>query len=87
MMTSHSLKIWPTFFEDVASGVMPFTVRRADRDFQEGDTLVLHEFDPAGDGAYSGLLVRKRVSFVGRNIQGVEPGYVVLGLAALPVDA
>jgi len=41
----HELKINPEFFDAVASGIKTFEVRKNDRPFRIGDTLVLLEFD------------------------------------------
>lgn len=42
----HVLKCWPDFFSDVQDGSKTFEFRKDDRDFQIGDLLDLHEFDP-----------------------------------------
>jgi hypothetical protein len=51
----HELKIWPTFYSRVKSGVKTFEVRKNDRGFQSGDTVILKEFDPSVgmSGAYT----------------------------------
>jgi hypothetical protein len=43
-MKTHYLKTWPTFFAAVASGKKPFEVRNNDREFEEGDVIVLLEW-------------------------------------------
>lgn len=42
----HELKIWPQYYERVADGTKTFEVRNNDRDFQPGDEITLHEWDP-----------------------------------------
>ena len=42
----HELKIWPQYYCRVADGSKTFEVRKNDRGFQLGDTVVLKEFDP-----------------------------------------
>lgn len=42
----HDLKCWPKYYEYVASGDKTFEVRRNDRDFRVGDTLLLREYEP-----------------------------------------
>lgn len=39
-------KIWPKYFEAVASGKKKFELRLNDFEVNEGDTLVLEEWDP-----------------------------------------
>ena len=42
----HTLKTWPQPFEAVLSFRKTHEIRVNDRDFTEGDILVLQEFDP-----------------------------------------
>ena len=46
MANSHDLKTLPVYFDAVLRGDKTFEVRKNDRDFQTGDTLVLKEWDP-----------------------------------------
>jgi hypothetical protein len=45
-MRTHYLKTWPVFFAAVARGRKPFEVRNDDREFDDGDVIVLQEWDP-----------------------------------------
>lgn len=76
----HLLKCWPEFFALVFSGVKKFEVRKNDRNYQEGDVLVLREWDPETT-SYSGKACVKKVEHVmaGGDF-GVKVGYVVLGI-------
>lgn len=77
----HELKCWPAYFKDVLLGVKPFEVRKDDRDYHEGDTLWLREFDPTTRN-YSGRSVHKRVTYILPGGEfGIEDGYVVMGIA------
>lgn len=86
MPATHYLKTWPAYFDAVARGDKTFEVRKNDRAFQTGDTLVLEYFDPASPpqpfpSAMRSALQR-RVTFVLPGGEfGIEPGYVVMGLA------
>lgn len=51
MTQTHTLKIWPAFYEPVLNGTKTFEFRENDRGFQKGDMVVLREFDPELDGA------------------------------------
>lgn len=46
-MREHYLKTWPAYFEEIAAGRLPFSVRdNHGRGFQRGDIAVLWEWDP-----------------------------------------
>ena len=77
----HDLKTWPEYYAAVRDGMKPFEVRKNDRDFRVNDLLRLWEFDPKL-AIHTGSYVMRRVTYVLDGGQfGVEPGYVVLGLA------
>ena len=91
-MAEHILKTWPVAWYAVASGEKRFEVRRNDRFFQRGDTVILECFDPetrkykradGGDAWNEGQVAR--VTFrIGWMLQGgqfgIEPGYCVFSL-------
>ena len=56
-------KIWPGYFDAVASGKKKFELRLNDFDVAEGDTLVLEEWDPK-TGEYTGRSIERKVGFV-----------------------
>jgi len=45
-MKNHELKIWPEYYREVARGSKTFEYRINDRDFKEGDTVELREWNP-----------------------------------------
>lgn len=67
----HELKIWPQFFEAVKSGNKTFEIRENDRGFQNGDRVILREFDPniryellPTLGDYTGNSISFKIGFV-----------------------
>jgi hypothetical protein len=80
MARIHRLKTWSPYFDQVRCGRKPFEVRRDDRDYAEGDYLVLDEWSPA-TGYTKAKPVVKIVTYLLRGGQfGIEPGHVVLGV-------
>ncbi|MCQ2010570.1 DUF3850 domain-containing protein [Sporolactobacillus sp. STSJ-5] len=74
-MATHKIKILPKFFQAVGEGRKRFEVRENDRDYHEGDTVVLQEFVV---GKYTGFQITKQVGYVTNFEQ--KPGYVVFNL-------
>ena len=72
----HYLKIYPEYYEAVASKDKPFEVRKNDREYQVGDKLILRECN----GRCSGRYITADVSYVLNNPQFCAKGYVILGL-------
>lgn len=56
-------KTWPDLFNDVKSGKKKIDLRLADFNVQEGDILVLQEWDPQ-TGQYTGREIKKKVKYV-----------------------
>lgn len=80
----HSLKIWPSFFDDVAAGLKTFEVRKNDRDFRAGDVLCLFEYSNV-EKRYTGRYLHKLVMYVlDGGAFGIEDGYCVMALGEAP---
>lgn len=74
----HYLKTWTPLFNDAKAGVKEFQVRKNDRDYTVGDTLILEEFDPEKE-KYTGAWVPKKVIYKFDDRRFVKEGYVILG--------
>ena len=62
-MTEIKKKILPEYFEAVASGKKKFELRLNDFDINEGDVLVLEEWD-SETKEYTGRKLEKKVTYV-----------------------
>jgi len=80
MKIQHELKCHPIYFERIVSGQKKFEVRKNDRNFQVGDTLLLKEYDPEkgwpDHGAYD--VHYSKIVYIETYAQ--QEGYVVLGI-------
>jgi hypothetical protein len=78
----HTLKTWPVFFKAVEDGIKPFDLRKADRLYASGDTLVLQEYEPEGI-SYTGKEITFFISYILRDTDfpaAIKKGYCILGL-------
>lgn len=83
-MAEHTLKVQRPYFDALLDGSKTFEVRRNDRAYQRGDTLILVAYD----GIYRDLVahpdpIRRTVTFVYSGDPRFGPwpnGVVVLGL-------
>ncbi len=58
-------KLWPKYFDAVVSGKKKYELRVNDFDIEEGDMLLLEEWDPETN-TYTGRSIEKRVTYVGK---------------------
>ncbi len=56
-------KIWPEYFESVSSGKKKFELRLNDFEANEGDTLLLEEWDPKTQ-QYTGRMIEKKINYI-----------------------
>lgn len=77
---THELKTWTEYFDAVLAGKKTFEVRKNDRDFHEGDILLLNKWDNVKN-EYAGSQTAFTITYVLKGGQfGIEEGYCVLGL-------
>ncbi len=80
MAQTHTIKCWPAYFGAIRRKEKNFDVRRDDRGYQKGDTVILREWDPTLGGRYTNNDEHRKIKFILTGGQfGIEPGYVVLG--------
>lgn len=89
-MKIHNLKTLPEFFNRVWNGNKKFEIRKNDRDFKEGDFVILQEWveksgyycDPLNfrrEDGHSGRIIIALITYVTNYEQ--QNDYVVFGLA------
>lgn len=79
-MKTHRLKIDSKYFDAVRYEVKTFEIRKNDRDFQVGDTLLLSEYK---DGKSTGNMVNVVITYITDFEQ--KDDYVVM--AIVPEDS
>jgi hypothetical protein len=78
----HTLKILPRYFEPVVKGVKTFEIRKDDRGFRVGDTLVLREYDFESNQS-TGRECKRVITYkFDGGLFGVAEGFCVLAIAA-----
>lgn len=85
MPVFHELKTHPEVYRAVDRNVKRFEFRNNDRKFEVGDVLVLKEWDPVGEGRFTGASLQRLVTFVLKGPDYNVPfGYAVLSLDTVP---
>lgn len=77
---THELKTWNEYFEAIFTGNKTFEIRKNNRGFKNGDTLILKEWDPKTE-KYTGRQVSKTVTYLldGGKF-GLEIGFVAMAI-------
>ncbi len=74
----HELKTTSKYFQEMFMCHKTFEVRKNDRNFQNGDTLILKEWN--GE-QYTGRMMARTVNYILEGGQfGIEEGYVVMSI-------
>lgn len=87
MTQEHELKCHPKYLGRISEGTKTFEIRKNDRDYQVGDTLILRAYDEKlgwpDHGVYD-TVVAKVVYFT---TEFQQPGYCVLGIQVIDEKA
>jgi len=78
----HDIKIHEEYLFDVATGRKNFEVRKNDRNYKAGDTVIMREYNPTKE-AYTGRAIDLKITYVLENYPALEPGYCVFGFTIL----
>jgi len=73
----HDLKILPEYFEPVLEGKKNFELRKNDRNYKVGDTLLLREWYA---NKYTGREVKRKVTYILEKAVGIDTRYVILAM-------
>ena len=82
---THELKCWTTFYDLVDLGIKSFEIRKRDRPYQIGDTILLRRYDPISRD-YTGQQMWRGITYLLdlADLPGEDgehfAGYVAIGL-------
>jgi hypothetical protein len=74
---THTVKTYPEFFNQWVHRNKSFEIRKDDRDYQEGDTIIQHEYLP-GSKEFTGRVGLGRVVYVLRGFSGLTRGFCAI---------
>lgn len=78
----HKLKIIPKYFKEIVDGNKNFEVRKNDRNYKIGDTLILKEYDPIKKN-FTGNSAKTTVIYILKDKDfpiGIKEGYCIMGI-------
>ena len=79
---THEIKCLPKYFNALVDGLKNFEVRKNDRDYKVGDSLLIREYDNVKK-SYTDYELYAPVTYILKNDEGftgLSEGFVVLGL-------
>ncbi len=87
LIQTHKLKTLSEYFEAIGRGDKTFEIRKDDRGFKVGDTLILQEFLPPGphsflsNGDYTGREIHVKVTYkMPGGKLGLDSSYCIMGI-------
>lgn len=85
-MAIHRLKLNSAYYNDSASGIKTFEIRKNDRNFQVGDILELREWvwsDLEQKGAHTGEVHWKVITYILEDTEYLHDGFVCLAVSPI----
>ncbi len=82
----HKLKILSRYYEAILQGKKTFEVRKDDRNFQQGDTLLLEECVTPDGCCYTGREMKVDVTYILRDSEYVKDGYCIMGIKIISTN-
>lgn len=97
-MKTHYKKLVQPYFDYVSLGIKKFELRKNDCDYQNGDILVLQEYEKREfekrtlweqkgkkfvSGIYTSREITTQIRYVLSDYEGIQDGYCILGIEVL----
>jgi ASC-1-like (ASCH) protein len=79
-MDVHNIKIWPKYLEEILLGLKKVEIRQNDRNYKEGDLLILNGWCPLKK-KYTGICTERKIDYIISGVPGLEPDYVILQIS------
>lgn len=76
-MKTHEIKTLPEYFQQTLDGNKGFEVRKNDRDYRKGDTVVMEEWNGK---EYTGREIHGIIKYVLKDFEGLTDGYVAFSV-------
>lgn len=76
---THDLKTWPQYYVAIEVGDKTFELRKMDRDYKQGDHLLLRMWNP-DTKEYDGRRLKVVVSYLLAEATGLVSGYCIMGV-------
>lgn len=76
---TYDLQIQADEFEQVLARNKTFEVAKHSQDYQKGDTIILRELNEENH-ELTGRFVTRYVSYISTGQDGIQDGYIILGL-------
>jgi len=83
-MKIHELKCQPPHYGAIEAGTKKYELRKNDRDYAEGDYLILRLY--YADTGYSYPFTIRKVTYLVTEFPGLEKGYCAMGIEAVTDD-
>lgn len=77
---THELKTLSPFYEEVERGAKTFEIRKDDRDFRVGDTLVLRHWDAERNCYTDGKSIQVKIKYILRDERYLPTGYCCMSI-------
>lgn len=84
-MKTHYLKTLPEYFNESWHNKKTFEVRKNDRHFQNGDTVILQEYNQSND-TYTGREIKGTILYLLNDFPALKEGYVVFSFWGVIFD-
>lgn len=75
----HALKTTQPYFDEICKGNKRFELRKNDRGFKKGDTVILREWDEENK-KYTERQLCLEIRYILEDYPGLEKGYCILGV-------